>query len=290
LNPLRRALFVLAVILIILPKAQAPTNIPTHDLGILVLLLILMLELKDKLLAHDELASGRAVQNALKPEENPRIENWEVWLFSRSANEVGGDLIDVLELEDGAHALAVGDVAGKGLAAALFMARLQATLRAIAPKYPALGDLGNELNAIFCRDGLPERFVSLLYAKVSPRSGRIRFLNAGHLPPYILRRDGIAEGHKGEAALGLTPASRYREHLIDLDPGDVFFAYSDGLTEARDTEGEFFGESRLIRSLEKLRSGSAQEIGRGCLAEVDRFSLDSRFTDDLSLFVLKRMK
>jgi len=288
LNPLRRALFVLSLLLFWVPESFFLNNISADTLGVLVLLLILMLELKDKLLAHDELATGRAVQNALLPEEKPLVPGWEVWIFSRSANEVGGDLIDVLNLGDGQHALAIGDVAGKGLGAALFMARLQATLRAIAAKYRPLADLGGELNAIFFRDGLPDRFVSLLYLTLKSGSGRIRFFNAGHMPPLYCRAAGIEEGPKGEPAVGLVADTRYREHGVDLDVGDLLFAYSDGLIEARNMDGEFFGEERLYRTLRSVCPDSAEAVGRACLAEVDAFSGDSRMTDDLSMLVLKR--
>jgi hypothetical protein len=122
-------------------------------LAIAVLLLILMLELKDKLLARSELEAGRVVQLALMPTRAPSIPGWDIWLFTRSANDVGGDLVDYLQIDPRRLGVALGDVAGKGLPAALLMAKLQATLRALASEYASLGELGRRVNRIVHRDG-----------------------------------------------------------------------------------------------------------------------------------------
>ena len=132
-------------------------------LSYFLLLLVLMLELKDKLLAHDELRIGRMVQKALLPEENPTLAGWSIWLFTRPANDVGGDLVDYINLDENRLGLALGDVAGKGLGAALLMSKLQSTLRAIAPDYKSLSELGERTNLIFCRDSLPNKFATLVY-------------------------------------------------------------------------------------------------------------------------------
>ena len=117
-----------------IPSRVGSTQISIHfpTLGIAILLFILMLELKDKLLAREELEAGRAVQRALMPDSGPTIPGWDVSLFTRSANDVGGDLVDYVPLDDQRNGLVLGDVAGKGLPAALLMAKLQSTLRALA--------------------------------------------------------------------------------------------------------------------------------------------------------------
>ena len=117
-------------------------------LGVVMLLVILMLELKDKLLARNELEAGRTVQLALMPDRSPVLAGWDIWLYTRSANDVGGDLVDYLQIDPQRLGVMLGDVAGKGLPAALLMAKLQATLRALVSGAASLGALGAEVNRI----------------------------------------------------------------------------------------------------------------------------------------------
>ncbi|MCH8962050.1 MAG: SpoIIE family protein phosphatase, partial [Bacteroidetes bacterium] len=147
--------------------------------------------------------TGRAVQFALMPKQHPTLPGWETWLFTRPAKEVGGDLVDYLAINEDRLGLALADVAGKGLGAAMFMAKLQSTLRAIAPNFERLSDLGAAVNQIFIRDGLPGRFISLVYLEIEPEAGQVRLLNAGHLPPLVVHADSIEEMPKGAPALGL---------------------------------------------------------------------------------------
>ncbi len=286
LTPARRLLLLSGVILFGLGVAG---NFAALISGFLVLLLILLLELKDKLLAQDELQTGRAVQFALMPREHPALPGWQTWLFTRPANEVGGDLVDYLRVGQDRLGIALGDVAGKGLGAALVMAKLQATLRALAPGFDTLDALGAQVNRIFLRDGLPNRFVSLIYLELEPENGRVRLLNAGHLPPLAVHEDAREELPRGAPALGLTPDAAYTEQSITLAEGDLLLVYSDGLTEARNEAGDFFGPHRLAKLLPLLRGMSAEAAGRRLLAALERFVGEARPSDDLSLVLLKRL-
>ncbi|MGH2567147.1 MAG: PP2C family protein-serine/threonine phosphatase, partial [Bacteroidota bacterium] len=213
LTPARRILLAVALLLLFM---QDSFNISGHNvrisfdfsgLSLLLLLFILMLELKDKLLAKEELEAGRAVQNALMPPRSPDVPGWRLWLFTRSANEVGGDLVDFIGISDSRFGVAVGDVAGKGLRAALMSARLQASLRALAPDFSSLSNLGAKVNQIFCRDCLPSIFASLVYLELQADSGSVRLLNAGHLPPLLVRDGRIKKLEKGGPAVGLLPTA-----------------------------------------------------------------------------------
>jgi len=257
--------------------------------GFLVLLLVLVLELKDKLMAQDELTAGRTVQMALMPDENPALPGWETWLYTRPANDVGGDLVDYLRISGERLGLALGDVAGKGLPAALFMAKLQATLRAVAPGHQDLSELGTEINEIFRRDGLPNRFASLVYLEIKPDEDRVRVLNAGHLPPMIVHDGAVEELPRGAPALGLMAGAPYREQEALLSRGDLLLVCSDGITEARNQAGAFFGEERLKKLLRSLHNVSLETAGQRLLNEVDRFVGDARPSDDLSIVLLKRV-
>jgi sigma-B regulation protein RsbU (phosphoserine phosphatase) len=185
LAPGRRLILLLAPLLFV--HAMIVRNPLEIVVAFLLPVFVLLFELRDKLLARDELEVGRAVQLALLPDRNPELEGWDIWLFTRPANDVGGDLLDYLPFEGGDLGLALGDVAGKGLGAALLMSKLQATLRAWATDVPSLADLGARTNRILCRDGLPNRFATLTFLRIPPNAGRVRLLNAGHLPPIVVR-------------------------------------------------------------------------------------------------------
>ncbi len=257
-------------------------------LGFLSMLFILFLELKDKLLARDELEAGRAVQSALMPEQNPHFPGWDIWLYTAPANDVGGDLIDCQLIEEDRFSVSLGDVSGKGLAAALFMAKLQSTVRAIAPSIHSLSELGARVNEIFCRDGIPGRFASLVYAELSGSDTNVRVVNAGHLPPHVVTREGIVELKKGGAAIGLTNKARYVETDVEVDAGELLVIVSDGVTEARDAHGAFFGDDRLHRLLEHAYGRSAREVGEHIVAAVTAFVGAARPSDDLSVAVVAR--
>jgi sigma-B regulation protein RsbU (phosphoserine phosphatase) len=294
LTPARRVLLALSFVLM-----WQATSFESHRdgpqisihfpfLGILTLLLILMLELKDKLLAREELEAGRSVQRALMPDTSPAIRGWDVWLFTRSANDVGGDLVDYVPLGERRYAFALGDVAGKGLPAALLMAKLQSTLRALAADEDSLADLGRKMNRILCRDGLPNRFATLVYLDVGEESGGVRVMNAGHPPPLVLRGAVLEELPNGAMALGMMPDALFSEQRVDLANGDALIVFSDGLTEAMNGGEEFFGDERLRARLPGLAGMSARDIGSQVIAAVDAFVGDARPHDDLSLVVLRR--
>ncbi len=293
LNPARRFLLLLSIIFsfwgnVIWSGNNYNITIDASPVGYLLVLLVLMLELKDKLLAHDELKIGRTVQKALLPEENPTIGGWSIWMFTRPANDVGGDLVDYINLSDNKLGLALGDVAGKGLGAALLMSKLQSTLRAIAPEYSSLSELGERINLIFCRDSLPSKFATLVYMELTENSGKIRLLNAGHLPPLLLRVGVVEELPHGAPALGLVKTAKFDEQEIDVGPGDLFVAYSDGVSEARNERDEFFGDQRLKALLGKSAGISPDRVGEKILAAVDAFVGEAPRSDDLSLILIKR--
>ncbi len=289
----RRLLLTLAMILLFI-NVSAAIGFGTirvnnfQILGGLLVLFILMLELKDKLLAHDELAAGRSVQLALMPETSPKVPGWDMWLYTRPANDVGGDLLDYIQVDQDRFGLSLGDVAGKGLSAALFSAKLQATLRALVSEFDSLAELGAKLNEIFHRDGIPRSFASLVYLELKPDSGSIQLLNAGHLPPLILREGRVETMSKGDLALGILSRSRYTTRKVELEAGDIFIVYSDGVTEAQNEADEFFGSSRFMQLLSELDEVTAQQAGEQILDTVDRFIGEAPRQDDLSLIILKR--
>lgn len=295
LTPTRRFLLLIGIILILvsgnfeITSSDADVKIAMSRalFGGVLLIVVLMLELKDKLLARDELEAGRKIQQALMPQQNPTAEGWNVWLYSRSANEVCGDLVDFLKIDENRSGIFMADVAGKGLNAALLTTKLQATIRALAPDYDT-NDLITKVNSIFYRENLRNIFASLIYFELYQGKNEIKIVNAGHYPPYHCRGNGIKEYAKGNIALGLMKNAVYNEVIAEAESGDVIIAYSDGVSEARDRTGDFFGNARLSNLLCSISSKPADDIGKEIVKAVDDFIGDVRLHDDMSLIVLKK--
>lgn len=296
LTPFRRLLFFIGIIgLITSGNIKSGSDGTTISLNISALftsaifLFILALELKDKLLAKTELEEGRAIQQSLMPGTLPNVAGWDIWLFTRSANDVGGDLLDFIEISENKFGIAVGDVAGKGLSAALLMAKLQSSIRALVYDSPDLVLLGKKLNKIFHRDSLPKIFASLVYLEINSDSYSVRLINAGHYPPLIIRKNNIEKMTKDAPALGLMKDAVFNEQKITLDQNDFIIIYSDGLSEAQNESGQFYGEERLIELLKTLNTGTSKQLGEIVLKEVDSFIGKTPAHDDLTLAVLKKI-
>ncbi|MBP6671935.1 MAG: serine/threonine-protein phosphatase [Bacteroidetes bacterium] len=287
LSPERRLLFIAGVLLLLFSLTDDQGNLNVLFGGSFLVVLI-MLELKDKLAAHDELAAGRKIQESLMPKRSPAVNGWKLWLYTRSANEVCGDLIDHMTLSDGRFNIIMADVAGKGLHAALITAKLQATVRALAGEIGTLPELIGRINTIVHRDSPSHIFSSLFYTECSEESGTIRFVNAGHFPAIIIRGTTVEETAKGDAALGLARTMQFSEQTAILNSGDRFILYSDGLTEATNDSGEFFGKERFTSVLISV-NGSPEEIGTAVLQRVDAFIGNSTPSDDLSLIIIQKI-
>jgi phosphoserine phosphatase RsbU/P len=286
LSPLRRLVVLLGLVLVWQSGQLVESN--AAPLGSVLLVGVLLLELKDKLLARHELAAGRAVQRALMPESCAAVPGWDLWMYTRPANDVGGDLVDCLELSPGRVGMALADVAGKALPAALLMAKVQATLRALATETPSLAELAARTNTILCRDGLPNRFATLVYLDVREGDSSVRLVNAGHMPPIHVRAADFHDLPHGDMALGLMPNADYHERQEELLPGEMLLVYSDGVTEAMNEAGQFYDDDRLRAQLPGLANLTAAQAGKRLLDSVDAFIGNTRPYDDLSLIVLKR--
>lgn len=258
-------------------------------IGFVTLLFVLGLELKDKLMAHDQLEAGRAVQMAIMPHSIPDIPGWELWLYSVPANEVGGDLIDHMKLSENTVALTLGDIAGKGLPAALMAAKIQATVRAIALDYADLPTRIDRLNAIILRDGLREKFASLIHLEISAINNQIHFVNAGHHPPILVRATANNPVGKGGPAIGIARKAAFSMETVEMNQDDILVMYSDGITEARNEDGEFYSDERLEKLLQHTHGMDAEALGARVLWSVDQFVRRARPSDDISMIVIKRV-
>jgi sigma-B regulation protein RsbU (phosphoserine phosphatase) len=232
---------------------------------------------------------AREIQLAMLPAGTYRDGDVEICGVTRPANTVGGDFYDVLTLPDGRIIVTLGDVAGKGSPAALLMALLLAVLRTLVDEGLEPSALVHRLNTQICRHSPASRFITLFYAVYTPATGDLTYVNAGQNPPLIRRRDGRFErlGPTG-VALGMFEHSTFGSTTTTLTQGDTLVLYSDGITEAEDPHGQPLEESGLELVLERHAAEGPAEIGARVLEAVERHAKKSRFTDDLTILILKR--
>jgi serine phosphatase RsbU (regulator of sigma subunit)/CHASE1-domain containing sensor protein len=239
---------------------------------------------------EQELRVARDIQHALLPKDLPELEGWEIAHCYRPAREVGGDFYDFLRLEDGRVGFVIGDVSGKGIAAALVMANTQSVLRAVVHRGSVAPEqVLAEANEILCAYIPPTNmFVTCFYAILEPESGRLRYANAGHDLPYERHAGRVDKLRARGMPLGLMPGMGYEEKEAVLVAGDDLLFYSDGLVEAHGPTGEMFGFSRLQDMVRAHRSGDSSLIGF-LLSELARFAGEGwEQEDDITLVTLER--
>jgi len=243
LTAFRRLLVVTGIILTLINISNRSgedenTKIGLGFIGVILVIIVLMLELKDKILAKDELTAGREIQKALMPKSNPEIPGWDIWVFSKPANEICGDLIDHFKLTDNSYSVIIADVAGKGLNAALFTTKLQASIRTLSFEHKDIKLITDKVNEIFYRESLKNIFATMIMAEIKSSDGIISYINSGHIPPLILSDGNITELPKGDPALGLLKKFEFTKKEVVLKQGEYLIAYSDGVTDAmNDTVG-----------------------------------------------------
>jgi sigma-B regulation protein RsbU (phosphoserine phosphatase) len=245
---------------------------------------VLTLELRDKLSLKGDLEVARQIQFGLLPFEPFDRNGVRITTAMRPANTVGGDYFDVVELGDGRLAIVVGDVAGKGMPAALLMALLQASLRTLVSAGLRGEELVAKLNAHLCANIPSNRLITLFYSELDPGTGELRYVNAGHNPPFFL-----AAGHPPARlaatamALGITTETEFPSMTLSLDPGDRLVLYTDGITEAEDPGDREYGEARLGAWLQANREAPGRYLIDGVIAEVLEHCGAARPRDDMTL-------
>lgn len=201
-----------------------------------------------------ELQLARRIQLSLLPKEMPALAGWQLDAFYQPAREVGGDFYDFIPLPDGRLGIAIGDVTGKGMPAALCMATTRTTLRATAQSMDSPGDVLARVNTYACQDVPAGMFITCLYAILNPTTGSLHFANAGHDLPYHWHGGSVAELHARGMPLGLMPGSAYEENQITVSHGHGIIFYTDGVIEAHNQQREMFGFSRLEKLLAQCSS------------------------------------
>ncbi|MEA2204034.1 MAG: phosphoserine phosphatase RsbU/P [Blastocatellia bacterium] len=245
-------------------------------------------QLKRERMEH-ELQVASEIQQRFQPTAPPQVPGYELQGISFPCYEIGGDYYDFIQREDGRLIVALGDVSGKGAAAALLMSSLHAAVHAQAASHDSILKTISGVNRYLAENIPANRFITLFYAELQPKTGALSFLNAGHNPPLIVHAAGTMEQlAAGGLPLGIMPDAEYREGLTHLSYGDVLVIYSDGVTEAQSPSGEEFGPTRLYDVVARNMEASAAGIRDRIESALTKFSQGTPAADDITLVIVKR--
>ncbi len=304
LSPARRVLLLAALILLVIPHAAIEytgrggnveaIEFDLHFWAALLLLLLLILEIADRVVMKRDLQIAREIQTWLLPGVPPQIPGLSIAYATRPANTVAGDYYDVFPRpgrtnEDNRVVLAVADVAGKSIPAAMLMATFQASLKTLSTAQVALPELASNMNRYACSNsqgGL--RFTTAFLAEYDPIRRTLDYINAGHNNPILRRASGQIERlDVGGLPFGILPDTQYESATITLAPGDWLIIFTDGLVEAENARQEDYGEARLLTAIEAGKSVEPAEMLKRLMAEVDLFVGNTPQHDDVTCLLLK---
>jgi len=235
-----------------------------------------------------EIEIAQEVQERLFPQHLPAIEGIEYLGFCRPARGVGGDSYDFLKLDNGIFAFSIGDVSGKGVPAALLMASLQSALRGQAMSHPPdLGVMVGTLNRLIYDSSPSNRYATLFYAELNPITGVVKYVNGGHNAPMILRGDQVIRLEACGPVVGLFRPGQYEQGSVQLQSGDLFVGFTDGVSEAMNENDEEWGEEQLAALLPSVANMDLPAISRRILQEADAFANGHPQHDDMTLILLR---
>lgn len=240
---------------------------------------------------EDELAIAREIQQGLLPTTLPKIPGFEVAAINITSKQVGGDYYDVLPIHFDEYILVIGDVSGKGTPAALLMANVQAALRAFAPMGMSLPVATARINDLTCSNTGQDKFITFFWGSLNSVTKEFRYVNAGHNPPFLLRADGTIERLElGGIILGLMKTlTPYQEGSVTLGQGDVVFMFTDGVSEAMDSQEVDFTEERLEEVLKTVRTKTPSEIIHAVQAALETHTQGTPQSDDITVLVIKAL-
>jgi len=237
-----------------------------------------------------ELELATEIQQRFQPSGPPTVEGYEFQGISFACYEIGGDYYDFIERHDGKMLIALGDVSGKGTAAALLMSSLHAAIHGQVAAKTSLDRTVLSINEYLVENTPANRFVTLFIAELDPATSELRFINAGHNPPLVARANGDVEQlESGGLPLGLMPFAEYEAGTARLDPGDVLVVYSDGVSEANNLAEEEFGMERLCEVIRANVARSAAGIRDKVESALSTFTGTAPANDDITLVIVKKV-
>ena len=303
MTPARRVLLFIALILLILSGfkvnvgQQASFDVNFDAVAALLFLLLLSLELADKVTMKRDLEIAREIQSWLVPSEPPRVTGASIAFYTRPQNSVAGDYYDAFyPLQDGASGgklfLVVADVAGKSVPAALLMATFQASLHTVAREGVSLQKLVTRLNNYACAHSLDgRRFTTAILGEYDAATRQFTYVNAGHNAPVIRRRAGTPNGFDrltvGGMPFGISPDATYEAGTVQLQPQDAMILFTDGVIEAFNAQGEEFSDPRWLNAIRNLPDWDAQRSLDFLMQRVDEFVGNTKQSDDVTCLVLR---
>lgn len=243
----------------------------------------------DKERMEEELSIAKSIQEGLLPDPIPEVDGVDLAARTISSREVGGDYFDIAKTPDGNTILAIADVTGKGVPAALLMANLQSMLHVLLPVDITLAEATERMNNLIFKNTPSDKFITFFWAKYLSTHKILRYVNAGHNPPLLLRNhsDKFEELSTGGLLLGaMETMMPYEQADVQLNPNDILISYTDGVNEAMDNDEEEFGTTRLKECILRNRDKSSEEILDAIVEEVLEFSNQKLF-DDLTLLIIK---
>jgi sigma-B regulation protein RsbU (phosphoserine phosphatase) len=295
LSPARRVLLLVALVLLFLPSVRVghgdrnSDTVQTQSLAGIVLVVLLALELSDRVAMKRDLEIAREIQSWLMPTEAPKVPGVDIAFASRPANTVAGDYFDTFFRPNGRLLIVVADVAGKSIPAALLTATLQASLRTLAALPGTLPELVTRVNRYSCEQSLQgRRFTTAFLAELEPATGELTYVNAGHNWPVLRHGSGAIERlEAGGLPLGINSALPYQFGSATVAAGGLLLVFTDGLVEAEDDGQREYGEERMLAVAQTLHSGTAKEALERLLSSVDAFVGLTRQHDDITCLVLR---
>jgi len=243
---------------------------------------------------ESELSVARKIQMGILPRTFPPFPDrpeFDIYATIKPAKEVGGDLYDFFFMDDEHLCFIIGDVSGKGIPAALFMAVTRTLIKAKTTKGLTPETVLERVNEDLSLDNVSSMFVTLFLGIINSRTGELEYCNGGHDPPYVLRNNGDVELLEtgSSIALGVMEDFSYQSRRISLHKGDTILLYTDGVTESMDKDGNFFEEKRLEEILWKIRGEPSKEVCQHILDEVENFAVGAEQSDDITILAMKYM-
>lgn len=240
---------------------------------------------RDRLVSiRNELDLASQMQQSILPKQFPSNRHYDVHCTMNAAKEVGGDFYDLVVLPGGRLGVAIADVSGKGVPAALFMMSTRTLLKGAEIGWSDPGQVLGQVNDVLSQDNAAMMFVTLLYSILDPPSGRFSYACGGHDPPLLVHADGSCEflQHSGGMALGVFRGADYQCRTVQLSPGDTLVLFTDGVTEAQNTKGEQFGMERLEAVFSSAPPASAERANAAVVSAVSEFVGGAAQFDDLT--------
>ena len=238
----------------------------------------------------EQLAVGAQIQRGLLPSADPQLDGYEICGLNRSCFEIGGDYYDFIPKDDGSLALVVADVSGKGVGAALLMAVLQASVRALIETASDPAELVRRLNRVLVENSPDNKFATLFYAELDPEGHRLSYVSGGHNPTLLVTGGETQELGSTGPIVGLVPRATFRCETVDLEPGATLLIYTDGVTELENEQGEELGLEPIIELIGQQEWASMADLMEEVGALMRRFAQREQFDDDTTLVVVRRLE